>query len=272
MIREGGVDGRPAWTVVVRAQIVLLRYSGRPLLLFGIFAVLGVLIHYVSPAVGGGGPLELLVSPAFPAVVAGVGAVWGACVWWDEGPAKRNQHWRMPVDVTRHDLARVTAGALWLIAAILPLLAISILVSVVGKHGSFSSVANVSPTYWISVFVAGLIGYLILAAIATATARVVELVVVGALLFRLVIALLVSMPQSLRVVQFRHYLVTVPIDGKYGLMSALGGMGIWGNAYLRGSPAPWWSPTWLQSALLWTALAALLLAAACLWNRRRWTR
>jgi hypothetical protein len=52
-------------------------------------------------------------------------AMWAAFLWRDEAPSQRRYHWSLPADHGFHDLARVAAGAIWVV-----ILAVLVIVTV----------------------------------------------------------------------------------------------------------------------------------------------
>jgi hypothetical protein len=101
-----------------------------------------------------------LAAFGFAAAAAAVwGLFWPFKVWRGERPSRRDHHWSMPVDRRTHDLARVAAGAVWLLAiAALPVLAAAAGAAVTGHAARLAAL----PAFvWAVPFTTALVLYLL---------------------------------------------------------------------------------------------------------------
>lgn len=171
----------PALGQVFRAQLALAR-PGRG----GLLALVLVLAQVVA-IVGFGGILGVSVAAhdrgvetilwsrlgdirmELPAVVfallfvMGSLGVWGLIaplvVWRAESPSARGYHWSMPVNRRTHDLLRVAAGAVWLLAAgVFWLLALLLCAALSGR---VAELAGFGPAAWLDLLVGPLLVYLL---------------------------------------------------------------------------------------------------------------
>jgi hypothetical protein len=107
---------RPSWLHLVAIQVALIARSGRWIELVGgaialyVLAVFGPVISSAreiahTEAAWGQWALycEVLV------------AIWPALLWHREPLGRRNYHWSLPVPRGAHDLARIAAGAVWVL-------------------------------------------------------------------------------------------------------------------------------------------------------------
>lgn len=135
-------------------QLRMLLESGR-----WIFLVAGLLLLLVAPApIAGHAPLGL--PPALLANMLGCPAAawWALAVWQGEVPDRRTWHWSLPVARPAHDLARVAAGAVLLLAAFAVLaLAGSLLALTRHDAGRLGAIGSA----WVSFFAGPLVIYLI---------------------------------------------------------------------------------------------------------------
>lgn len=123
----GEVDRRPAEadppdvSAVLRAQLRLMARAHRPaFLLLGLAVAAGVVaLAWIWP---GGAPDRLTLAHAMGRSYGAlelVAVFWAAMVTWrGEGPEERFHHWSQPVGRRRHQLLRIAAGAVWLLAAV----------------------------------------------------------------------------------------------------------------------------------------------------------
>jgi hypothetical protein len=109
---------------------------------------------------------RLPVFDVFPFLVI-IGALWPAFVWHGEGPSKRHYHWSLPVPQARHDLLRVAAGGLWLLAGLVAVEAFQIAAAFANGYGE--RLADVSLGSWLNYVSAPMTMYLIGSALAVAT-------------------------------------------------------------------------------------------------------
>jgi hypothetical protein len=89
-----------------------------------------------------------------------LGGISGAIVWFNEGPRSRGYHWAMPVKREIHDLIRLIAGAVWLIAILATVCAV---VYVAEGPVIREQWLNHAPLFWASLFLVSLLAYLITA-------------------------------------------------------------------------------------------------------------
>ncbi|HUF49258.1 MAG TPA: hypothetical protein VMN60_00400 [Longimicrobiales bacterium] len=115
-----------------RQQLWLLGRSGR--WIYPIAALSAMLL--MLP--GGGDPTVAVAG----ALVGFTGAFWPMIVWYGETPGRRTYHWSLPVARTGHDLMRVAAGAIYLVAISVTVALAAILIdgSVASSFGEFRTV------------------------------------------------------------------------------------------------------------------------------------
>ncbi len=84
---------------------------------------------------------------------------WAVAVWSGEGPSRRDYHGSLPVPRPAHDLARLAAGVVWLLAGT----AMMLLALAVGLLASGRASALAVPTWqgWLDFFLGPLILYLL---------------------------------------------------------------------------------------------------------------
>ena len=133
-------------------QFRLLWNTRRPLLLLvGLLAVLAL-----AGEPWNAGPLTRLLAAA-PVWLTVVGPVWAIAVYHNEGPSNRLYHWSQPVRRDIHTLARLGAGAAWLLILYAVLALAGVLMAAVdGAGGQLSAVGFVA---WVNFFTAPLIGF-----------------------------------------------------------------------------------------------------------------
>ena len=97
-----------------RQQLWLIARSGRSgLLLLSLVLVL-VIVRRVELA-GELGSSEARRFFFASMIALGFAPLWALVVWYGEWPLRRSYHWSLPVPRAGHDLARVAAGAIYLI-------------------------------------------------------------------------------------------------------------------------------------------------------------
>ena len=136
-------------------QLRLLAWSGRWLFLFLGLLVLLVIAGTTDIASGLGLP------PVLVAAMLGLPApaIWAVAVWHGELPHRRSYHWSLPVSRAAHDLARVAAGAAWLLAVYLALAACgAVLAATNGAWPGFAAIGWA----WITFFAGPLVLYLLI--------------------------------------------------------------------------------------------------------------
>lgn len=112
----------PAVSTVLRAQLELMARGHRAaFLLLGLAVAAGVVaLAWIWPD---GAPERLTLAHAAGRSYGAlelVAVFWAAMVTWrGEGPEERVHHWSQPVGRRRHQLLRIAAGAVWLLAAVI---------------------------------------------------------------------------------------------------------------------------------------------------------
>jgi hypothetical protein len=188
---EMGVGGRRSqmprateWLVAVQAQWRLLsRGKRRDIAMFLVVAAAMLVIAALNVKIpvihgrdmeNGGvamrfemfaeGDFGLISAPGLLAVVVSFavlmicGLVWALSVWGREGPSGRAYHWAMPIARWAHDLARVVAGAVWLLAGVIAMW-IAVALGLV-MAGRVATLGQVSMLGWANYAVAPLTVYL----------------------------------------------------------------------------------------------------------------
>jgi uncharacterized membrane protein YhdT len=168
------------------------------------------------------------------------GFLWPFRVWRDEPPSRRGYHRAMPVERRRHDLLRVAAGAVWLLAVSALLLVAALATALLSGHAG--GLGALPATAWLAAFTAPLLVYL-LVSIASVRCEHPAAWVWGTL------ALLAPLWSLLSLVGLGA--AAVVVTGRLGLHLALGGDGP--NLALLSPPA---FTRWVAATLLWLALAA----------------
>ena len=260
------------WTEAVRAQVVLLRRTGRVRMLFTTSVLILLTMAFLfrsaaSDVFAHDGFMLLWVQPFLVAI----GAAWGIAVWWHEPPERREQLLMLPAHVSHHELARITAGALWLFAMIALTAIAAILMQMAAGYAE--AVADVSPASWLSPFSGPLLAYTLTATIATAARRSIEMVLLGLMLLTATYAVLM---QRL-MVEDAH--VAFDTMARFSLFTALGGFitkTVTNTTYAADGRVLKQQQTtfnadmmaqWEFATVLWWAVAACLLAFV-LWRRR----
>jgi len=80
-------------------------------------------------------------------------------VWRDAAPRQRGYHWTMPVNRSQHDLIKVAAGGIPLLAMVVLLALVALLGMVIGGHAA--TLGIVPATFWIAFAGAPLLLYLL---------------------------------------------------------------------------------------------------------------
>ncbi|HUG41597.1 MAG TPA: hypothetical protein VMM12_14000 [Longimicrobiales bacterium] len=139
-------------------QFRLLWMSRRPLLMLA--ALLAALALAGEP--WNDNPLARLFT-VWPVWLILAGPFWGFAVWYNEGPGNRLYFWSHPVSRTGHSMARVGAGAAWLLVVYAAMIVAAMLFAAFdGDLAQFGAVAFIS---WLSFFTGALIGYLAISAL-----------------------------------------------------------------------------------------------------------
>jgi hypothetical protein len=201
------------------------------------FALVVAATTDISPALGLA-PLVVAAMLASPAP-----ALWALAVWHGELPHGRSYHWSLPVSRCSHDLARVAAGAVWLVASYATLAVAGALVAA-GAGGWGSLVAIGSD--WLPVFAGPLVVYLLIAPFAMWSDSIaLRRILAGFLVFG-VLAVVFDLRWHLRA-------AAAVFGEQSGLATALFAKRPEYDAQL--------APT-----LLWLAIGALLTVAAATWR------
>ena len=135
-------------------QLRLLGWSGR-----WAYLILGLLLLLVVART-----LELDRALGLPRVIVAamcslpVPVMWAILVWQGEVPHRRSYHGSLPVSRAGNELARIAAGAVWLVAAYLALAAVGALVA--ATAGDWARFAAIGPA-WITFFAGPLVLYLL---------------------------------------------------------------------------------------------------------------
>jgi hypothetical protein len=205
----------------------------------------------------------MLLSPVAPMICSVFGLLWGVMAWRDEPPRTRFYHWSLPVDTSHHDMARVAAYLLWLIAGLSAYLLTGIVVFI--AYGVPLNLGAVGITPWVAAYCAGLIGFGIGAAFSTAFERPAEYLLGSAVLLYLAIGLAViyRLETVIRIIR-----VLFGTNSKYSLGSAiLRGGEVATLRYSGISPASHMSVA--APVALWLVIATTLLVASSYYNRGR---
>src|SRR5262249_6196739 len=90
-------------------------------------------------------------------------ALWAMLVWYREGPDRRSYHWSLPVARPKHDLARVVAGAVYLLGICAVLAGAGALASF--AEGELDRLTALGPQLAACLFVGPLIAYALVSAV-----------------------------------------------------------------------------------------------------------
>lgn len=146
------------WTSFMQ-QLRLLGWSGRWGVL--VLGLLSLLVVAVSTRVDARLGLPAVLVAALLGLPAGL--FWALGVWHGELPHRRAYHWSLPVSRPGHDLARIAAGGLWLLAAYGVLAAAGAVVA--AMSGGWARFASIGPT-WATFFTGPLALYLLTSSLA----------------------------------------------------------------------------------------------------------
>jgi hypothetical protein len=159
LMHESTQSRRPAsgWTSL-RQQVRLLGLSRRWAYLIACF-VGWIALYRLLPTPNGAWSV-------YPSLIAGIvaGAAWPLITWNAEAPSRRAYHWSLPVNRLSHDLARVAAGALYLLVGVVALAVACTALSL--SDGSFAELRSVPAILWLSFFTAPVLTYLLVSPIA----------------------------------------------------------------------------------------------------------
>lgn len=209
---------------------------------------LGAAIAELAP--GEGVPVDEGVAALLFAAAAS--AVWGFFfpfrVWRGEVPSRRGYHWAMPVERRLHDLLRTAAGAVWLEAIVVAVLATAAGTAFVSGHAG--ELAGLSAWVWGSALLAPLLLYL---AVSIALVRCEH---PAGWVWGTLGCLFLLWTTATRLEAIQQLLWHAAL-GPVGLVSALAGP-VLGETCAE-LPT---GTTWLLAWLLWTAVATAGLWAA----------
>lgn len=263
---------RPSLLDVLRAQLVLLRRSTRPVLLAAILGVVWAVVTYYVVRTGDGWPAANMLSGSWLGLMYVTGAVWGVQIWQEEGPDRRSHHWRMPVDTAVHDMVRVAAGAIWLCLAVAAFQLYGVLL--MALQGELGAALAFTPLLWLSYYTAALLGYLLMSIFTTLFNRGFEWsLLFGGAVFVAWFELGTSgesYPEWLRPVG--RFLDAV-MGGSLGFTSALSGMATIASERAGVPVASLATPdspqVWVLAILTWLTAASAAVFAAAYWHRRQ---
>ena len=166
------------WALAFQAQWHLLRRSRRRDFIVFVVMAVGILVMaafavripvlHGTDAEGGGMTLRfemfdetsfgMVSAPGLLAVAIGLivlliwSLVWSLVVWTAESPSNRGYHWSMPISHFQNDLARVAAGAAWLLAGTVIMAAAA--AAGLAASGKTTTLAAVPTSGWVN-FVTG---------------------------------------------------------------------------------------------------------------------
>lgn len=155
---QGQAPRAVGFTRATAHQFRLLWYTRRPLILAAGMAA----IMFLAGEPWNPNPYArfLLVWPVWVAVV---GPFWAFAVYHNEGPSSRLYHWSQPVPRHVHSLARLAAGAAWLLLLYVILALAGLLVA--SLDGDAWQFALIGAAGWANYFMAPLFGYLAISVI-----------------------------------------------------------------------------------------------------------
>ena len=248
---------RTPWPVAVRAQLGLLWWSRRTMMLFAIVLGLYVMIELMitlfnSKPTEGVSPSSVIITE-LAGVVVMIAAGWGIAVWRGETKEQRLQMLTAPMDTSAHEFARVTGGALTLLAVIVSFIVVSLIISAV--QGEMNQIAEVPWTAWLLFVMGPLLAYAFIVPVSTLTPRALEVILLAIMTFYMSVLLL-----GLAGYEEEMMRVLAPLSsGRLGIASAFDADRI--NRFGVG--------TWFTAYTLWLSLAAAALYAALRWRRGR---
>lgn len=254
----------------VRAQMRLTVPSGALLFLglislapwafrVGIYEAMSAAVDFQNDAM----EADMLISAAGGLITFGLGLAWGLLVWRDEPPRARFYHWSLPVDTAVHDLSRVVARMIWLVAGLVLYEIVGIAVLTV--YGVPLRLSAVGPMLWIALLGSGIIGFGFGAALSTAFERPIE--IAFACYFALFVVTLVADIYRVDAVT-RAIDATLNMGRTYSIAGAVARAGELASYRYRGIDPALSLPV-LPPMLLWLTLSAASVVAASYWNRGR---
>lgn len=262
--------GRARWRDAASAQTVLLWRSRRPWLL--LVFVAGIWAVYLLQILGDPWSADRLVSPGWAGLSFAVGAVWGTQLWNDEPPRARLYHWSLPLDTTANDLARLAAGALWLLLGVMAFLTIGF--GFMLAFDDLTVIREVNPLLWLSFATSALIGYLLAATLAAFTGKALEIALLISIVTLVAVFELVMEGRAVGWLAPVGQVLSAVFTDRGGLLTAVAGMAARSSVTLGGAEAqsPWISVSttaWLQAVVLWLVAGGSAYVLASSWHRRR---
>ncbi|MEX1184132.1 MAG: hypothetical protein WEF86_12950 [Gemmatimonadota bacterium] len=252
----------PSYGTVLKQQLRLLWLSRMPWFLAGLLLV--PVAASAAMILYNGDSLGLLVLHLVPIVGFASGA-WGLLIWRDEGPAKRAHQWSLPVDRPAHDLARVMAGAVWLLAMLGPFLSMTILMGLLSPDAD--AVRNGLPLLLPHYLLSSLTIFLLVAVLSTALNRPAEWLIMGFLAL-----MILSITAALADLRIAERTVRLVMDSPYSIGTALR-TGAAGASVRMNRPEyadlSFYYSEWLPVAVAWLAIAIIAVAAAAYVRRAR---
>ena len=240
------------WTAF-RQQLWLLAASGRWAGMTLSILVLMVILDAHTPApVPGVLTLAVILLP--------VSALWAIVVWSGEGPNQRGYHWSMPVPRAAHELARVAAGALYLVAMCAVFAVADALMS--SLEGQYAEFAAIDAGAWANYFIAPVVVYLLATPLVLWRDYAVVRWLLGGLCFLGILTPLLE-TQGIHILSSGWQLVFFGSDAGLGLIinglldalnAATGDLGM-----STGHP-------WQTAAMVWLAIGLVLTAFAALFR------
>jgi hypothetical protein len=275
---------RPRWSAVIpeqfRAVGLALRREWLVFALALAFFTLLSLIGELREAAGAHrAAFDVGPDTLVPVVILGFFAPLG--VWKRELPGDRGYFWSLPVDRSRHTLAKVAVGWGWVmgLVAVYVLWAVALAAAtggsigvahhVVPAGGRVTMETEVLPGWmWVVPFTATTLTYLVGSVLVLASDH--PWIWMAGILVALFVVMSSADAADLEGVQ---HLIGRVLQGRYGAGTALAGSyAVHRRVLAPGGNLAWWSfprweaDTWILATLLWGALAA----AGVLWaaNRR----
>jgi hypothetical protein len=234
-------------------QIGLLWTSRRPLL-FAV-AVLGVVALSGPPfrSLPGNGEIARLL-PVWGFLLV-TGPIWAFAVFHNEGPSSRLYHWSQPVSRTAHSLARVTAGAVWLVVVYALLLLAGFLFAMI--DGNVWQLTGLPAGAWVNFFVGPLLGYLAVSILTIVSDYPIRWFFGIVFLLPLVVGL------GLNAVGLTGLLETLAqplVNERWGFAFAVAAEFVYGSAAVLGETGLPQRVVWWPVAAAWTVLLTALVA------------
>jgi hypothetical protein len=255
-------------------QFLLLWTSRRPLLL--LVGTAG-LMALVGEPLGTSQVARLLL--IWPVLVALVGPAWAFAVFNNEGPSQRLYHWSQPVGRAGQTMARIAAGAVWLVAVYALLVLLAVVFGAIDGNGE--QLASLPAASWVNLFTGAIITYLAVSALTVATDYPFRWLFVILFLIPLLGTLILG---SLDLEHVARTLVQPVSNPDWGLSFAItGALAPAASEIMMAAMSPrpaeavaipngWWLATVLWSLLLGGLVAGLSLIHPDRFPSLRWSR